>query len=363
MSEFRVIIEPSQHSFKVRDGETVLQSALDAGFVLPYGCRDGACGSCKGKLLDGNVDYGKYQPNALSEQEKRIGYALFCCARPLSDLTIECREISALKDVQVRQMPCRVQKIEKAAPDVAVVTLKLPANDRLQFLAGQYLDFMLKDGHRRSFSIATPPHAVDQAGELELHLRHMPGGHFTGYVFSGMKEREILRFEAPLGTFFLREDSEKPIVFVASGTGFAPIKAMLEHAFHHGIDDKRALVLYWGARARRDLYLDALPRQWAAAHPRFSYVPVLSDPEEGDRWQGRTGLVHQAAMDDFPDLSGYQVYACGNPLMVEAAKRDFISLRALPQEEFFADSFTIAAASETAACAFRGNPASPAPTG
>ena len=349
MSEFRVTIEPSQHSYMVPEGETVLQSALDAGFVLPYGCRDGACGSCKGKLLDGKVDYGKHQSNALSEHEKRIGYALFCCARPLSDLTIECREISALKDVLVRQMPCRVQRVDKAAPDVAVVTVKLPANDRLQFLAGQYLDFMLKDGRRRSFSIATPPHTVDEAGELDLHMRHMPGGHFTDYVFSSMKEREILRFEAPLGTFFLREDSGKPIVFVASGTGFAPIKAMLEHAFHAGIDDRRALVLYWGGRARRDLYLDALPRAWAAAHPRFSYVPVLSDAGEDDRWQGRTGLVHQAVMEDFPDLSGHQVYACGNPLMVEAAKRDFIARCALPEEEFFADSFTIAAASEATA--------------
>lgn len=347
MSEFRVTIEPSQHRFIVADGETILRAALDAGFVLPYGCRDGACGSCKGKLLEGRVDYGKVQGNALSEQEKKMGYALFCCARPLSDLTIECREISALKDVQVRQLPCRVQKIARPAADVAVVTLKLPANDRLQFLAGQYLDFMLQDGRRRSFSMATAPHAVIELGELELHMRHMPGGHFTDYVFSSMKEREILRFEAPLGTFFLREDSARPIVFVAGGTGFAPIKAMLEHAFHCGMHRQRPLTLYWGACARRDLYLDALPRQWADRYAEFKYVPVLSDALTEDAWAGRTGLVHQAVMEDFADLSAVQVYACGNPLMVDAAQRDFVSQCALPDEEFFADSFTIAAETET----------------
>jgi CDP-4-dehydro-6-deoxyglucose reductase, E3 len=347
MSEFQVRIEPSQHTYVVPEGATVLQAALNAGFVLPYGCRDGACGSCKGKLLDGRVDYGKYQGNALTEQDKRMGYALFCCAKPLSDLTIECREISALKDVQVRQLPCRVQKIDRPAPDVAVLTLKLPANDRLQFLAGQYLDFLLKDGRHRSFSIATAPHDVGERGELELHLRHMPGGQFTDYVFAGMKEREILRFEAPLGTFFLREDNAKPMIFVASGTGFAPIKAMLEHTFHRNMDERRRLILYWGARARRDLYMDELPRKWAAAHPGFKYIPVLSDAAGDDGWTGRTGLVHQAVLDDFTDLSPYQVYACGNPLMVEAAQRDFVALRRLAEEEFFADSFTIAAEAET----------------
>jgi len=349
MSDHRVTIEPSRHAFNVPAGETILQAALDAGFVLPYGCRDGACGSCKGKLLDGAVDYGKYQGNALTEQDKRMGYALFCCAKPLGDLTIECREISALKDVQVRQLPCRVQKIARPAPDVALITLKLPANDRLQFLSGQYLDFMLKDGRRRSFSIASAPHAVLEAGELDLHIRHMPGGQFTDYVFSAMKEREILRFEAPLGTFFLREDSEKPMLFVASGTGFAPIKAMLEHAFHRGIEQRRPIVLYWGARARRDLYLDALPRGWAGEHAGFRYVPVLSDALPEDAWAGRVGLVHQAVLADFADLSGHQVYACGNPLMVEAARRDFIAQRGLAADDFFADSFTLAAEAEALA--------------
>jgi CDP-4-dehydro-6-deoxyglucose reductase len=347
MSKFRVRIEPSQHTYNVPEGKTVLQAALDAGFVLPYGCRDGACGSCKGKLVEGSVDYGKYQGNALTEQDKRMGFALFCCAKPLSDLTIECREISALKDVQVRQLPCRVQKIDKAAPDVAVITLKLPTNDRLQFLAGQYLDFMLKDGRHRSFSIATPPHEVNERGELELHVRHMRGGFFTDRVFSEMKEREILRFEAPLGTFFLRENNLKPRIFVASGTGFAPIKAMLEHIFHRNMDERRQLILYWGARSKRDLYMDELPRKWAAEHSGFKYVPVLSDTTNEDAWTGRTGLVHQAVLDDFADLSPYQVYACGNPLMVDAAKRDFVALRGLREEDFFADSFTIAADAAT----------------
>jgi CDP-4-dehydro-6-deoxyglucose reductase len=218
---------------------------------------------------------------------------------------------------------------------VIVLQLKLPANERLDFLAGQYLEFLLRDGSRRSFSMANPPHA----GELlELHVRHVAGGQFTDHVFGKMKERDILRFEGPLGTFFLREESAKPVVFVASGTGFAPIKAILEHAFHTGI--ARPMTLYWGGRRPKDLYMDALPKRWAAEHPGFRYVPVISDALPEDAWHGRSGFVHRAVMEDLPDLSPYQVYACGVPVMVDAARRDFTTLCKLPEEEFFADSFT-----------------------
>ena len=330
-----ITLRPSGLQFQTEEGEAVLIAALRQGFVLPYGCKNGACGSCKAKILEGAVDYGVYQRKALSDLEKSQGKVLLCQAKPLGDLVIEARTIGATKGIQIKTLPCRVQKLERVADDVIVLQVKLPANVRLEFLAGQFLEFLLRDGSRRSFSMGNPPHASDF---LELHLRHVAGGQFTDHVFGKMKERDILRFEGPLGTFFLREDSDKPIVFVASGTGFAPIKSILEHAFHAGI--ARPMTLYWGGRRPKDLYLDALAKQWAAEHAQLKYVPVISDALPEDQWSGRSGFVHRAVMEDFPDLSPYQVYACGVPVMVDAARRDFTTLCKLPEEEFFADSFT-----------------------
>ena len=219
-----------------------------------------------------------------------------------------------------------------------VVKIKLPAAERLQYLAGQYIDFQLKDGKARSYSLANPPH--DDA-LLELHIRHVPGGLFSDQVFSTLKERDILRLKGPLGSFFIREDSDKPMIFIAGGTGFAPIKGMLEHAFSEHTD--RELILYWGVRSLKDLYMAELPQQWLAERPNFSFIPVLSNPEPVDQWQGRTGFVHDAVLDDFADLSGYQVYACGAPIMVDSAREAFTQTRDLPEAEFFADSFVYAA--------------------
>jgi CDP-4-dehydro-6-deoxyglucose reductase len=331
----QVTVQPSGNVFQVPEGDSILAAALNEGFHLPYGCRNGACGSCKGKLVAGEIDYGRYQKTALSDDERAAGYALFCQARPLTDVVIESREIGAVKDLVVRKLPCRVQRMERAADDVMILYLKLPANERLQFLAGQYVEFLLKDGSRRSFSMANAPHDDEL---LQLHVRLVPGGSFTEHVFKTMKERDILRFEGPLGSFFLHE-SEKPIVFVASGTGFAPIKAIIESALQKGIE--RPMILYWGARRPKDLYLDELPRRWAADRPRqLTYVPVISDALPEDRWTGRTGFVHRAVMADLPDLSGHQVYACGVPIMVESARRDFTHQCNLPIDEFFCDSFT-----------------------
>ncbi len=331
---FRITIQPSGHSYTVEEGETILEAALREGFALPYGCRDGACGSCKGTILAGEFDYGDVQETALSLADREAGKALFCCAKPLSDLTIECREVNAVKDIPVKIMPCRVHKMEKCSADVMVLYLKLPANERLQFLAGQYIDILMKDGKRRAFSIANAPH---QDEFIELHVRNIAGGAFTEYVFGGMKEKDILRFEGPLGTFFLREDSDKPIVFIAGGTGFAPLKGILEHAFASGT--RREMVLYWGAHALPDLYMLDLPRKWQEMYVNFKFIPVLSDPSPEDNWQGRTGLVHEAVLADFADLSGHQVYACGAPAMVETAHQAFTTTRGLPEDEFFSDAF------------------------
>ena len=330
----QVTLKPSNHVFTVQDDETILDAALREGYVISYGCRNGACGTCKGRVIEGEVDYGAYQETALPDAEKQLGMALFCQARPRGDVVIECREIGAAKDIRIRMLPCRVQKMQRIAADIMALHLRLPASERLQFLAGQYVDILLKDGKRRSFSMANAPHDDEF---LQLHLRNY-GGPFSEHVFNQMKERDILRFEGPLGTFFLREDSDKPIVLLASGTGFAPIKAIVEHAFH--TRNPRSMVLYWGGRVRADLYMNELPERWAHEHNNFQYVPVLSAPQPGGNWGGRTGLVHQAVMNDIADMSGCQVYACGVPAMVEAAHRDFTSRCGLPEEEFFSDSFT-----------------------
>jgi CDP-4-dehydro-6-deoxyglucose reductase len=326
----KVKVQPSGHEFDVEEGESVLTAALRQNLVLPYGCRNGACGSCKGRIVEGRVDYGVYQRKALTEEEKAQGKALFCQAKPLTELVIEARTIGAARDIPIRTLPCRVQKMERLADDVMALHLRLPANERLQFLAGQYIEFLLKGGSRRSFSMGNAPHDDEL---IQLHVRHVAGGQFTDHVFGKMKERDILRLEGPLGTFFLREDSAKPIVLVASGTGFAPIKSIIEHALHKGVT--RPMVLYWGGRRPKDLYMDALARQWP-----IEYVPVISEALPEDNWSGRAGFVHRAVMQDFPDLSGHQVYACGVPVMVDSARRDFTQQCKLPDEEFFADSFT-----------------------
>ncbi|HXJ09820.1 MAG TPA: CDP-6-deoxy-delta-3,4-glucoseen reductase [Burkholderiales bacterium] len=323
-------MQSSGHTFTVNDGETVLAAALREGIVIAYGCRHGSCGTCKGRLIEGAVDYGTYQTSAMTEAERSAGMALFCQAKPLADLVIQCREIgTAVKGMQIKMMPARVMKLRRAAPDVMLLELKLPTNEKFLFLAGQYVDLILRDGTRRSFSMANAPHDNEF---LHLHLRDY-GGPFSRHVFGAMKEKDILRVEGPFGTFFLREESAKPVVLLASGTGFAPIKAIVEHALHKGI--KRPMTLYWGGRRPKDLYMDALAKTWP-----IQYVPVISDALPEDAWTGRTGFVHRAVMEDFPDLSNYQVYACGVPIMVDSARRDLVQRCKLPETEFYADSFT-----------------------
>lgn len=337
---YQITLKPSGHAFQASADTTLLQAALDAGLTLPYGCRDGACGTCKAKVIEGHVDHGKAQEHSLPLVERDAGHVLTCCAKPLSDIVLEVREVSGQNDIPVRTMPCRVQELTRLADDVMLMKLRLPSNERLQFVAGQYIEFLLADGKRRAFSMANAPHEDEV---LELHLRRVPGGNFTDHVFTAMKVKDILRFEGPFGTFHLREESDKPMLMVAGGTGFAPIKALVEHAIHNRIT--RPIALYWGAKNRAELYLPELPQQWAARHANITYVPVLSEPAASDAWTGRTGFVHHAVLEDFADLSGHQAYVCGAPVMVEAAQRDFIA-RGLPAGEFFADIFSYAAKAE-----------------
>lgn len=336
---FQVTIQPSQHQFTVTAEQTVLDAALAAGILFPYSCRSGACSTCKAKVVSGSIQPVPSAEVVLSPEEREAGYTLLCQARATSDLVVESREIRLASDIQVRKLPSRVTSMTRPAADVAVLQLQLPATETFKFYAGQYVELILKDGKRRSYSMANPPHS---AAALELHIRHLPGGLFTDHVFgvgaTQMKEREILRIEGPLGSFFLREDSDLPIVMLASGTGFAPIKSIIEHMVHQGI--QRPVTLYWGGRRPADLYMDALAQSWASTIPHFTYVPVVSDALAEDAWTGRTGFVHKAVMEDFPDLAGHQVYACGAPIVVDSARREFVAHCKLPDDAFFADSFT-----------------------
>jgi CDP-4-dehydro-6-deoxyglucose reductase len=332
---FQITVQPSGRTFTTETDEAILPAGIRQGIGLPYGCKDGACASCKCRKIEGLVVHGPHQSKALSPEEEAAGYVLTCCAVPQSDVVLESRQVTEANAFPVKKMPARVASLERKSHDVIVLKLQLPANDTLRYHAGQYVEFILRDGARRSYSMANAPH---NGPGVELHIRHMPGGKFTDHVFGAMKEKEILRVEGPFGSFFLREDSDKPMVLLASGTGFAPIKAVIEHMQHKGIT--RPATLYWGGRRPVDLYLDDWVKAKLAEMPNLKYVPVISDALPEDQWTGRTGFVHQAVLADVPDLSGYQVYACGAPIVVDSARRDYLALGGLPEEEFFADSFT-----------------------
>ena len=335
---FTITVQPSGRQFTADSNETILTAGLRQGVGMPYGCKDGACGSCKCKKLAGTVVHGAHQAKALSAEEEAAGMVLTCCATAQSDVLLESRQVTELGALPMKKMPVRVSSMARVSDDVMLLQLQLPATDPFVFRAGQYVEFILRDGSRRSYSMANAPH---NGPGMELHIRHMPGGKFTDHVFTIMKEKDILRLEGPQGSFFLREDSDKPLVFLASGTGFAPIKALLEHMQHLGCT--RPVSLYWGARRPSDLYMHDWVLALTQKMPQLRYVPVVSDALPQDAWTGRTGFVHRAVLEDFADLSDYQVYACGAPVVVDSARRDFTAQAHLPEDAFFADAFTSAA--------------------
>lgn len=333
---FNVTVQPSGRTFIAQADEALLAAAIRQGIGLPYGCKDGACGSCKCKKLEGTITQGTHQLKALSPEEAEQGFILTCCAVAHSDVVIESRQVTDESAFPVKKMPVRVNSLAKASHDVMLVRLQLPASDVFRYHAGQYVEFLLRDGDRRAYSMGNAPHTQLENPGVELHIRHMPGGKFTDHVFSAMKEKEILRIEGPFGSFYLREDSTKPMVLLASGTGFAPIKAIIEHLHFKGIT--RPAVLYWGGRRPADLYMHDWVLSKLAEMPNLRYVPVVSDALPEDAWAGRTGFVHNAVLQDFADLSAHQVYACGAPIVVDSAKTAYIAA-GLPEGEFYADSF------------------------
>ena len=328
---FTINIAPSGDTFEVEPGETILSAGLRNKLGFPFSCRDGLCGACKGKIVSGIFDYGAKEISGLTSIEQTLGQALFCQAIPRSDLEIEIALHEPLPTT--KKLPCKVIKKQILSHEVVALWLKCPPTEHLHFFAGQYIDILLKDGRYRSFSIANAP---SEEPIIELHVRHIDGGDFTGYVYYDMLEKEILRIHGPLGSFYLREDSERPIIFMAGGTGFAPIKGIIEYAIAKGL--QTPMHLYWGVRSQRDLYHHDLATQWAEEHTNIHYVPVLSDADPDEQWSGRSGFVHESIMEDFPDLSEFDVYAGGSPAMVYAG-RDAFGEIGLDISRYYSDAF------------------------
>lgn len=329
--EFQMQVHPDNRNITVRTGETLLEAGLRAGVNMPFECRNGGCGKCMCTVLHGSFDHGAYQASALTETDRALGKALMCCATPETDLEIE---YTAGDSAAATIQTCvgRVHSIERLSGEVMRVMLSLPADKTLHFVAGQYINILLPDGQRRAFSFANPP---QRSGHIELHIRLIPGGKFTTYAFTQMKVGDELRFEGPLGSFYLRE-SDLPIIFVAGATGFAPVKSIIEDAFHRNL--RRPMLLYWGVRHLQDLYMMELARRWQQEHDNFKFVPVLSEPLPEDQWSGRSGLVHEAILADFPNLQGYEVYVCGSAKMVDAAFPAFLQ-QGLTEDYCFSDAF------------------------
>lgn len=330
----KITVQPSGHKFTAEDGELILDAALRHGLAFPYGCRSGLCGKCKAIVIEGEIQYDGFEPSDLDEEEIAARVAFMCQCMASSDMTINIHEIDSASELEIKRMPCKIQKMNKLADDVMQLFLKLPDTEDLQFLAGQYIDFILPDGRHRSFSIANAPH---DKNIIELHIRHIEGGEFTDMIFEKSHEKDVMRIEGPYGDFFLREDSARPVIFVATGTGFAPVKGIIEHTLEENID--REIHFFWGARTKDGLYMNRLVEEWADKNTNLKYTPILSRPDED--WQGVKGYVQDAVLDAYPDLSGYEVYACGLPEMVKTSYETFCKA-GLTQEHFFSDAFEYA---------------------
>ena len=331
---FQIEFKSLNKTISTNTDETILDGALRHKLDVPFGCLSGNCGSCKGKITSGQVNHGNAKPFVLSEKEKDEGLALFCQATPRSNLVVESIQLNVPLN-PIKKLPSRVQSISKIGQDTIILELGIPSSQDFKFTPGQYIDILLKNGKKRSYSMAN---LCSDAKTIELHIRRMKGGTFTEYAFSKMKTRDIIRFEGPKGDFCFDYTSEKPVIFVASGTGFAPIKSILEQLFLDKIE--RPIQLYWGGRRPQDLYLSELAQKWSKEHQNFSFVPVISEATPQDSWEGRSGFVHLAVMEDYDSLKNYQIYSCGAPEMIEAAQRDFTEQRELPETEFFSDAFS-----------------------
>lgn len=330
---FQVQLTDRPVEFTLQDDESILAGGLRHGLTLPYGCQSGGCGSCRVRLREGQISYPQ-EPAALSAAERESGYILMCLARARSDLALELHQPLEMDALKPRSLPARLIDKRMLADDVVGLRLQTPPANPLRYMAGQYLDFLLDDGRRRSFSIANAPN--DQ-GIVELHLRHVAGGRFVDWVINEMPERAMFRIEGPLGAFYLRDDSRRPMLLMAGGTGFAPVRAMIQHYMNLRLD--RPLHLYWGARQAADLYALAEIRAWVQDHAQLQFTPVLSEADAN--WQGARGWVHEALLADYPQLQAHEVYMSGPPPMIQAAKPAFAAA-GLDADHLYYDSFDYA---------------------
>lgn len=331
---FKIKINPGGYEVTADEGESIIDATLRHGLLLPFGCRCSSCGACRGKVISGEFQRSDGDPDLLTAEEMAAGYTLFCETTPLSDMEIEAEEVILTGEVEVKMMPGRIAEMRKLADDVMEVKVRIPENQKLLFFAGQYMNILLDGGKRRSYSIANAPHDDEF---LQFHVRLVDGGMYSGHVFEKMQVKDLVRLKGPMGSFFLREDSDRPIIFMATGTGFAPIKSMVEHAWRKGI--KRPMHLFWGGRKPEDLYMHELAQQWANEHDNFSYTPMLSRANNG--WSGETGYVQDAVVRAYPDLGGHDVYVCGSPVMIHAAKPVLLA-HSLDEHRLHFDSFEFA---------------------
>ena len=331
MPTYKIKIQSSGEEFHVKPSQTILEGAIASGITLPYGCQDGACGSCKGKVISGKYFLNEYQSSALTDSDIKAGNTLYCKSMAQEDLVIEPNIPEVYNQYSPKVLPVKVESLTRLNHDVMQMFLKLPAKETFRFKAGQYIEFIMGDGSRRAFSMANAP--LDSM--IELHLRLIEGGKFTSFVFNEMKEKSIHRIEGPIGQFYLR-DSEKPIIFIAGGTGFAPIKSIIEDMIAN--KNKRKIYLYRGVRSEKDFYMNELVNDWIKKLEGLTYIPVVEDGLSED---ARSGYVHHAVLEDFKNLNDIQVYCCGAPGLVENAFKD-LTKSGLPDDQFFADAFTFA---------------------
>jgi CDP-4-dehydro-6-deoxyglucose reductase len=333
--EYKVLIEPHGRHITVAADRPVLEGALAAGLNLPHSCKSGHCASCRARLRSGEIDYPNGIPVGLTAEEAQAGNVLLCQARARSDLIVEARLITSVAEVDIKTLPCRIARLTLLAPDVLQVFLRLPAVESLRFHPGQYLDILLDGDRRRSFSIASPPHDSEL---LELHVRRVAGGGFTEHLFDASPVGSLLRIEGPIGQF-VYEESQAPLLMIAGGTGFAPLKSMLRHVLEAGID--RPIHLYWGARQSQDVYEEELVLGWARQYPQLRFTAVLSEATETKAPHHRLGWVHEAVLADHANLEPFDVYAAGPPALVEAIRATF-PRHGVREGRIFFDSFDYA---------------------
>ena len=330
----RISLYNSERGFNAAPGQTLLDAALGAGLNVPHSCVGGNCGSCRARLLEGEIYYPNGRPLGLSDAEMADGFMLLCQARARSDLSIETYEIATPEQSIIKRLPARIERAIPLSHDVMGLYLRLPAAEEFRFEAGQYIDIMLPGGRRRSFSIASPPH---DSRLLELHVRKVAGGEFSARLFDDDMRSALLRIEGPLGQFVYRASHDAaPMLLIGGGTGLAPLLSILRHVIENGIE--REMILYWGVRSEHDLYAHAGLEEFAG-RAKLRYIPVLSEPSP--EWRGARGWVHEAALGDIGDLGRYQVYAAGPPAMIAAVRREF-GVRGFDTRRLFFDSFDYA---------------------